>query len=49
MEPPKAISGDAYENTHWKIFSLVSSIFDPLGILAPVNILFKELLQQLGI
>ena len=32
MEPPKAISGDAHEYTQWKLFSLVFSIFDPLGI-----------------
>ena len=47
MEPPKAISADADEHTHWKLFSLLSSIFDPLGMLAPVNILCKALLQQL--
>ena len=46
MEPPKAISGDAHEYTQRKLFSLVSSIFDPLGILAPVTILFKAILQS---
>ena len=46
MEPPKAISGDAHEYTQPKFFSLVSSIFDPLGILAPVTILFKAILQS---
>ena len=46
MEPPKAFSWDVHEYRQWKLFSLVSSIFDPLGILAPVTILFKAILQS---
>ena len=46
MEPPKPIRGDAHEYTQRKLFSLVSSIFEPLEILAPVTYLFKAILQS---
>ena len=46
MEPPKVIIGDAHKYTQRKFFSLVSSNFDPLGILASLIILIKTILQS---
>ena len=38
---------EAEQYTQRKLFSLVSSIFDPIGFLGPMTIKFKILLQQL--
>ena len=38
---------DASAYTQPKIFSLVSSIFDPIGIMSPSTIRFKIVLQEL--
>ena len=38
---------EAEQHTQRKLFSLVSSIFDPIGFLGPMTIKFKILLQQL--
>ena len=37
---------EAEQYTQRKLFSLVSSIFDPIGFLCPMTIKFKILLQQ---
>ena len=47
MKPLTDFSTDAIEYTQKKIFSLVCSIFDPLGILSPLTIRFKILLQEI--
>ena len=47
MKPLTHFSTDAIEYTQSKIFSLVCSIFDPLGILSPLTIRFKILLQEI--
>ena len=47
MKPLTDFSTDAIEYTQRKIFSLVCSIFDPLGILSPLTIRFKILLQEI--
>ena len=47
MKPLRDISPDAIEYSQRKIFSLVCSIFDPLGILSTLTIRFKILLQEI--
>ena len=47
MKPLTDFSTDAIEYTQRKIFSLVCSIFDPLGILSPLTIRFEILLQKI--
>ena len=47
MKPLTDFPKDALANTQRKIFSLVSSIFDPIGIMSPSTIRFKIVLQEL--
>ena len=47
MKPLTDFSTDAIEYTQRKIFSLVCSVSDPLGILSPLTIRFKILLQEI--
>ena len=47
MKPLTDFSTDAIEYTQRKIFSLVCSILDPLGILSLLTIRFKMLLQDI--
>ena len=47
MKPPTDFSTDAIEYTQRKIFNLVCSIFDPLGILSPLTIRFKILFHEI--
>ena len=46
MKPLNDFPKDASAYTQRETFSLVSSIFDPLGIMLPSTIRFKKLLQQ---
>ena len=46
MKTLKPFPQNSGEYTQRKIFSLVSTIFDPLGILSPLTIRIKMLLQQ---
>ncbi|XP_075247137.1 uncharacterized protein LOC142340448 [Convolutriloba macropyga] len=46
MKTLEHFPGNASEYTQRKMFSLVSTIFDPLGILSPLTIRIKMLLQQ---
>ena len=48
MKPLTEFSTDAIEYTQMKNFSLVFSIFDPLGILSPLTIRFKILPKKFG-
>ena len=47
MKPLADFPKDALAYTQRKIFSLVSSIFDPIGIMSPSTIRFKIVLQEL--
>ena len=47
MKPLTDFPKDVLANTQRKIFSLVSSIFDPIGIMSPSTIRFKIILQEL--
>ena len=47
MFPLEQIPKDAAVYTQRKLFSLVSSIFDPLGLLSPLTIRVKMILQQI--
>ena len=47
MKTLEQFSRNASEYTQKKLFSLVSTIFDPLGILSPLTIRIKMLLQQI--
>ena len=47
MKPLTDFPKDALAYTQRKIFSLVSSIFDPIGIMSPSMIRFKIVLQEL--
>ena len=47
MKPLTDVPKDASAYTHRKVFSLVSSIFDPMGIMSPSTIRFKIYLQEL--
>ena len=47
MKPLTNFPKDALAYTQRKIFSLVSSIFDPIGIISPSTIRFKIVLQEL--
>ena len=47
MKPLTYFPKDALAYTQRKIFSLVSSIFDPIGIMSPSTIRFKKVLQKL--
>ena len=47
MNPLNNFPKDASEYTQGKIFSLVSSIFDPIGVMSPSTIRFKIVLQEL--
>ena len=47
MQPLTGFRKDASAYTQRKIFSLVSSIFDPIGIMSPSTIRFKIVLQEL--
>ena len=47
MKPLTNFPKDALAYTQRKIFSLVSSIFDPIGIMSPSTIRFKIVLQEL--
>ncbi|XP_075250850.1 uncharacterized protein LOC142343048 [Convolutriloba macropyga] len=49
MKPLTDFSTDAIEYTQRKIFSLECSIFDPLGILSPLTMRCKILLQEMWI
>ena len=46
MKTLEQFSRNASEFTQRKMFSLVSTIFDPLGILSPLTIRIKMLLKQ---
>ena len=47
MFPLQQFPKDATVSTQRKIFSLVSSIFDPFGLLSPLTIRIKMVLQQI--
>ena len=47
MKPLIDFPKDALAYTQRKIFSLVSSIFEPIGIMSPPTIRFKIVLQEL--
>ena len=47
IKPLTDFPKDALAYTQRKIFSLVSSIFDPIGIMSPTTIPFKIVLQEL--
>ena len=47
MKPLAVFPKDALAYAQHKIFSLVSSIFDPIGIMSPSTIRFKIVLQEL--
>ena len=47
MKPLTNFPKDASAYTQRKIFSLVSSIFDPIGVMSPSTIRFKIVLQEL--
>ena len=47
MFPLQQFPKDAAVNTQRKLFSLASSIFDPLGLLSPLTIRIKMILQQI--
>ena len=46
IKPLTDFSTDAIEYTQRKMYSFVCSIFDHLGMLSPLTILFKILLQE---
>ena len=48
MKPLTDFPNDASAYTQRKIFSLVSSIFEPIEIMSPSTIRFKIVLQELG-
>ena len=47
MKPLTNFAKDASAYTQRKIFSLVSSIFDPIGVMSPSTIRFKIVLQEM--
>ena len=47
MKPLTNFPKDASAYTQRKIFSIVSSIFDPIGVMSPSTIRFKIVLQEL--